>query len=476
MPHHLQAHTEPQKWFLHQLYAQHQHLARIYQSKPPSERGIPLTAVIHGLELGLTTPFFQKVDSNRFLLPTSLLFHNPYHATNTNILPLLRCVGVAHALRILSALLSERRIVMVSSSPTRLTACSHAALSMLAQGLLHWQHLYIPVLPPHLCQYLAAPYPYLIGLLANMYPRLDRTDGLGDVLIVHLDNNNLETRGMDANTIAQRIPDLLQTTESNQSILRARAGLKDSATLTPTEQLGQELVDVLKQDRKTLHGDSTLSNMGETAAKATKAVTSTLIKLKNKGQKFLQKSQPQGAGSESNVVNDATKPESTEPEIDMNSKSMTPDFIYTETCHNAASEEEARLAFTTFFLCIVGDMRWYLSMQPGKSVPALDRERFLYQKRTMGEGEGTPIWPLLQNFCQTQMLEEFAKARIEEVRLRTPVTPDAPCSFSVERIIDKTTLTLTCLRYGESPVKWPRGCNFERQLPCKPTHERQQWR
>ena len=44
----------------------------------------------------------------------------------------------------------------------------------------------------------------------------------------------------------------------------------------------------------------------------------------------------------------------------------------------------------------------------------------------MGEGEGTPIWPLLQNFCQTQMLEEFAKARIEEVRTRQAVTLDAP--------------------------------------------------
>jgi hypothetical protein len=44
----------------------------------------------------------------------------------------------------------------------------------------------------------------------------------------------------------------------------------------------------------------------------------------------------------------------------------------------------------------------------------------------MGEGEHTPIWPMLENFCNTQMLEEFAKDRVEEVRTRKPVTSDSP--------------------------------------------------
>jgi len=36
------------------------------------------------------------------------------------------------------------------------------------------------------------------------------------------------------------------------------------------------------------------------------------------------------------------------------------------------------------------------------------------------------MWPLLNNFCQTQMLEEFVKERVEEVRTRMPVTFDMP--------------------------------------------------
>ena len=46
-----------------------------------------------------------------------------------------------------------------------------------------------------------------------------------------------------------------------------------------------------------------------------------------------------------------------------------------------------------------------------------------YQKRAMGEGEHTPIWPLLQNFCHTQMLEEFAKLQIQKLFSITSVIP-----------------------------------------------------
>jgi hypothetical protein len=200
---------------------------------------------------------------------------------------------------------------------------------------------------------------------------------------------------------------------------QALAGQPPAAT--PTEFLGQELVELLKADKKAMYGtESALSNVGEQAAKATKAVKSTFKKLRNKGRQYLQKqtgSQPaEGSGAEEQ-----------EPQAEpADTKSLAADYIYTESCHNAEAEAHGRVAFATFFLCMLGDMRWYLSSKPGQSVPVLDRERFLHQKRNMGEGEGTAIWPLLQNFCQTQMLEEFVKARVAEVQARQPITPDAP--------------------------------------------------
>jgi hypothetical protein len=75
---------------------------------------------------------------------------------------------------------------------------------MLAQGLLSWQHLYIPVLPPHLLQYLQAPMPYLIGIPGKLMPTVNSLPELGEVLIIHLDHNALETRGIPNHLISTR--------------------------------------------------------------------------------------------------------------------------------------------------------------------------------------------------------------------------------------------------------------------------------
>lgn len=404
----------PQQWFLHQLSRYQQHLSQIYASQKSNK---PLVASIPGLELGDDDPklqVFKNADMNRFIIPTSLLKPTSLNNIPTaSIVPLIRCVGVAHTIRILSALLSERRVVLISSSPTRLTSCSHAAVSMLAVGLMHWQHLYIPVLPPHLWEYLAAPYPYLIGMLASMSPRLDRTDGLGEVLIIHLDHNDMQTRNIDQNQIQNRLPDLFQISQAQQQQMATMAATSAS------EQLAQDLFEVLKQDKRILYGESTLDKVGETAVKATKAVKKTFGKLQNRARQYLKKGQ---SGASSNGKEDEPEQLDEEPE-EVNS--LAPDYIYTESCHNEATEEEVRVAFTTFYLCMFGDLRWYLSQQQG-GLPVLDRNKFLGQKRALGDGEGTPMWPLLNNFCQTQMLEEYAKARIEEIRSRVQPPADAP--------------------------------------------------
>ena len=425
---------KPQEWFLHQLSRHHQHLCQVYAQQPVSERGKPLVATILGVELGDEEPhlsLYKDFDTSRFILPTSLLrsVQNGGNATSQadggSIVPLLRCVGVAHTVRILSALLSERRVVMVSSSPTRLALCSHAAISMLAVGLLHWQHLYIPVLPPHLWQYLAAPYPYLIGILATTVPRLDKTDGLGEVVIIHLDTNQMETRGMESGTILQRLPDLFRQ-GVDQMKDQAAAGI--GAASSASELLAQELFELLKQDKKVLYGESTLGNVSETAVKATKAVKKTFTKLRDKGKQYLQQRTSSNSVL-SGEVSQTPEPDAVSEEQEDNSNAA--DYIYTEGCYNLMAEEEARVAFTTFFLAMYGDMRWYLTTPPGTQIPALDRKKFLQQKRQLGDGEGSPMWPLLNNLCQTQMLEEFVKARVEEVLKRLPVSPDMPLFLQV---------------------------------------------
>jgi len=376
---------------------------------------------IGSLELGQkSVKHLNQVDTANYLIPTSLLAKTSTveALTSSPILPLLRVLGVSNSLRLLSALLSENRVVLTSADPTRLAQCTRSALSILAQGLLNWQHLYIPVLPPHLFQYLGAPVPYLIGILTTYMPKLNQMSSLGELVIINLDNNHMETRGINQMDVAQKIPDLFQKAIAEQGM--------PASTMSASEMLAQDLLDLLKTDKRALYGESTLTNVTETAAKATKAVKSGISNLARKGKKFFNNRKGSMQSIENSTSEIAEEEEIDTSDIpDIDQSTMTPDVVYIQGSRNEIAEEEARIAFSSFFLSMFGNMRWYLSASPGQ-LPALDRNRFLQQKRAMGEGESTPIWPLLQNFCQSQMLEQFAKARVDEVRMRLPVTSDSP--------------------------------------------------
>ena len=61
-----------------------------------------------------------------------------------------------------AALLHERRVAIVATKPSRLSACVQAANATLFP--MSWQHIFIPILPKHLVDYLLAPMPFLIGV------------------------------------------------------------------------------------------------------------------------------------------------------------------------------------------------------------------------------------------------------------------------------------------------------------------------
>lgn len=63
---------------------------------------------------------------------------------------------------IFANMLNERRILITSKNLCRLSSCVQAANSLIYP--MHWQHIFIPVLPNHLLDYLSAPMPFLIGV------------------------------------------------------------------------------------------------------------------------------------------------------------------------------------------------------------------------------------------------------------------------------------------------------------------------
>ena len=109
---------------------------------------------------------------------------------------LLHALGPRCYLLLLTALLSERRVLMVAWSLRKLTACVHAALAALHP--LQWQHIFVPVLPSKLLSYACAPYPFLIGLHRSHLPDLldpDSELALSEVLVVDLDASELHVAG-----------------------------------------------------------------------------------------------------------------------------------------------------------------------------------------------------------------------------------------------------------------------------------------
>lgn len=79
-----------------------------------------------------------------------------------NLTEYYNAVDCDNMIRIFASMLYERRIVFTSKRLYRLSACVQAANAIIYP--MNWQHIFIPVLPTHLVDYLLAPMPYLIGV------------------------------------------------------------------------------------------------------------------------------------------------------------------------------------------------------------------------------------------------------------------------------------------------------------------------
>jgi len=448
-PDKLKPRSNPQQTFLHGVYHNHKALCAKYAAAQDEMANKPNVITMSGLEFG-NKQYTLPVDTFKLLVPTALLHaHSETDAlstTSSQLLPLLRCVGVSNCLRLLSALLCERRVVLTSRSPARLTGCARGALSMLAQGMLSWQHVYVPMLPPGMMTYLAAPMPYLVGVLASHTPLINRIPGIGEVLIFNLDTNEMDV--LNSSNPQLFVPDLLRT-----AIQQDYGQPYGQPYISLAEILGQDLAECIKADKGSGYGPSNVQDKVGAAASIAAGKANTLFKgamkkLKKQSSKISESQRSFGTDSQRSTSNPSMG-DVVEQAMDKHGMlsregsmhgmdglqqqngggpAVPPETNYTfgEGYENEASEEEARIAFTSFFLCFLGDMRWYLT-QPGPGQPpVLDKEKFIGERRRAGDAEGTPMYPLLSTFVQTQIFEQFATARVEEVRARKPVQKDAP--------------------------------------------------
>ncbi|XKL60307.1 hypothetical protein PGB90_001323 [Kerria lacca] len=172
----------------------------VYQSKIP-RIGINLSVSIH--------PSLKE-----FVCEAPSQFKLPSIPENRNLTEYYNAVDNHNMMIIFASMLYERRIIFTSKKLSRLSACVQSANALLYP--MSWQHIFIPVLPQSLIDYLLAPMPYLIGLPHSLIKNIKRND-LGDVVILDADNNAVETPFHDLESLPADVVHNLQKQLRNRA-------------------------------------------------------------------------------------------------------------------------------------------------------------------------------------------------------------------------------------------------------------------
>jgi len=413
----------PVRDFCYGLYGQHaKHCASFEAtSSSTSSRGrSALFCSLNGLEFGANQLSSTTVDTTRVVVPHVLLRHHPgytaYASSSSAILPIVRRLGINLSIRLLSALLTEQRVILLSNSPVRLSTVSRGALSLLAQGMLDWPHLYIPILPPGLLKVATSPAPYLLGILSRHAATLEKAPGLGEVFVLDLDAKSFKLyNSKNAETV---VPDLLRP-----AFLVAD---NSQVTQSPAEALSLELHDILKADRRFMvmktASKERIGNAQDKIEKGRKQVKKAFGGLKKK----LAGSKDTGPVDDDELIEAQLNADVVSSDV-VEEKMGSDLYEYTEGFPNETCESQCRVAFVIFFLSLLGDMQSYLSQPPaGSGTPVLDIPKFITSRRNAGDIEGSPMFPLITAFSRTKLFEKFAHDRVVEVLKKEPVRPDAP--------------------------------------------------
>ncbi|BES98083.1 DENN domain-containing protein [Nesidiocoris tenuis] len=194
-------------------------LTRLYTSKVPdpgSELVVPM----------------NPSEDKKFSLNAPKRFELPSIPNNRNLSEYYNAVDCDNMIRIFASMLYERRIVFTSRRLYRLSACVQAANAIIYP--MNWQHIFIPVLPTHLVDYLLAPMPYLIGVPHALVDKVKKAD-VGEVVILDADANTVESPFDDLSSLPQDVVKQLKSQLKNRGSLLgdgvSRAFLRALVTL-----------------------------------------------------------------------------------------------------------------------------------------------------------------------------------------------------------------------------------------------------
>ncbi|CAD7013316.1 unnamed protein product [Ceratitis capitata] len=163
-------------------------LTSCYKAKVPTRGEMTLVAIGGSRRVfALEQPSFYKLPA----IPDNHNLTVFYQSTTPKIM-----------LALIASLMQERRIIITSSKPDRHSACVQAANALLYP--MEWQHIFIPILPIQLRDYLMGPMPYLIGVHTSVLDTICRGE-LGDAIIFNCDLGTYESCRDDVQLLPKHI-------------------------------------------------------------------------------------------------------------------------------------------------------------------------------------------------------------------------------------------------------------------------------
>jgi hypothetical protein len=106
---------------------------------------------------------------------------------NTDIYALFRCLSLENIVTLFEYVLSESRVIFLSSHTAMLHLACHAITSLIYP--LKWASIFIPILPARLLSALDAPCPYIVGV-ERRYEKIELPED--DFVLVDLDKDSID--------------------------------------------------------------------------------------------------------------------------------------------------------------------------------------------------------------------------------------------------------------------------------------------
>lgn len=176
------------------LTAFRQYLAQLYRlASTTNVMTAPLERYIVNVCKEIPAPPPGAYEIEVSLLDTTIRFWAPparlpiaYVALPYQVL--FDCLEIDRIIYVWSALLVERKVLLLSSQYSILTVCAEIFSSFLFP--LRWSHLYVPLLPRMLCPMLDAPVPYFCGISRHDWIHAQQFVS-EETIVVDLDNNKV---------------------------------------------------------------------------------------------------------------------------------------------------------------------------------------------------------------------------------------------------------------------------------------------